>query len=79
MVAEVFGNGTACKHAHAHAQIPRGEQRGVGSTALAVGCHIDEHHLESRPQVPVAQTDDEWCEVISDGVMHCREDDEPAD
>lgn len=79
MVAEMLGKGTARKHADTHAQIPRGEQCGVGSTALAVGSHVYEHHLEGRPQMPVAQADDERCEVISDGIVYGCEDDEAAD
>ena len=46
MVAEMLRDGAACQHAHAHAQIPAGEDGGVGGAALAVRRHVDEYHLE---------------------------------
>ena len=54
IVSEMLCNGAAGKHAHAHTQIPAGENCGVGGAALAMGRHIDEYHLESGPQMPVA-------------------------
>ena len=79
MVAEMLRDGTAGKHAHAHAQIPAGKDGGVGGAALAMGRHVDEYHLESGPQMPVAQADDKRCNVIAGGMVHSGKEDEAAD
>ena len=79
MVAEMLRDGAACQHAHAHAQIPAGEDGRVSGAARAMGCHVDEYHLESGPQMPVAQADDKRCNVVASGMVYGSKEDEATD
>ncbi len=69
-VAEVFGNSATKEYAQAHAKVPTGEQSGVGCAALVVAGHADDHVLEGRPHVTVAQTDEQSRSVIAKLVGH---------
>lgn len=79
MVSEMLRDGAAGKHAHTHAQIPAGKNGGVGGAALAMGCHVDEYHLESGPQMPVAQANDKRCNIIAGGMVYGCKENEAAD
>ena len=65
-VAQVLGGDAAQEDAKAHADIPGDEDGGVGRAALAVMGHGDHHVLEGRPQVAVAQSDEQGGAVVAD-------------
>ena len=65
--------------AEPHADVPTGEDGGVGSASLIVGRKVDEHGLESRPDVSVAKSDDDGCSVEAYGVLEESEEEVAKD
>ena len=72
VVIEVFGEDSSENHTQSHTQIPRGENRGIGSASLTVGCQIDKHVLHGGIHVSVAQTDNDGRAIVANGIMECR-------
>ena len=55
IVAPMLGNYPTEEDARANSQIPGDKESAVGSAALIMSRHIDNHVLESRPYMPVPQ------------------------
>ena len=65
-IAEQLGDDASEQDAQAHADVPRDEDGGVGRATLIILGHADGHVLESRPQVSVAEADEQGRTVIAE-------------
>ena len=61
-----FADDTAAEHTETDADIPRDEQRGVGGATLVVVGHGDNHVLEGRPEVAVAEAQQKRRAIVAD-------------
>lgn len=68
-VAEVMYCHTSEDDAETHADIPAGEEGGVGCAPLVVGSEIDKHSLHARPDVAIAETYYKGCTVVAYGIF----------
>lgn len=55
--------------AKSHANVPAGEEGGIGCASLVVGSEVDEHRLHAWPYMPVAEAYDEGCAVVANGIF----------
>ena len=62
-IEKKLGKEASDYHTQAYAHIPSHKQCGVGCAAMVVRGKVDEHVLERRPQMAVAQTD-EYCRAV---------------
>lgn len=65
VVAEVLDEETSSEYTQAYTEIPRGEERGVGCSAMAGRAEADEHGLEGGPQMAITQADEEGGSVVA--------------
>ena len=57
-----------------HANVPTSKLGGIGCAALIVGSEVDEHRLQSWPNVTIAQAYDEGSTIIANGILQkCKE------
>ena len=80
-IAQRVGKNAAYEYAQAHAYVPRNQDAGVGGATLVVTSQIDEHILECRPHMTVAQADENGRAIVTNvvgadhkqGVAHHRD------
>lgn len=68
-VGEMLCSKASNDDAQAYTGLPGSEERAVCRAALRGGCKVDEHRLEGRKHMSVAESDDECCSVESPGVV----------
>ena len=68
-VASVVDGDAAEHDAEPHADVPTGELGGVGGASLVVGGEVDKHGLHTRPNMTVAQTNDEGGTIVANGML----------
>ena len=69
VIAEMFGQDTAGQDAETETGIPGRQDGRIGRAALIVLGKVDEHVLESRIHVAVAESDNECRQIVAYGVM----------
>ena len=64
-ITEILDDGTTEEDADTDAEIPAGEEGGVGCASLVVGSNADDHVLEGRPKVTIAKADEDGGTLIA--------------